>query len=454
MKRTAGQWLAFLLSLAAVLALAVAVQAFAELKNHRFDLTAENRLSLSPYTLSVLKEVRDPLRIDLYYQRGQLQRSRDLLALMRDNCPDLSYELVDLDRNPGRAKDHKVDHYDRAVLFYQGRETVVAAADEETLTGGIVKVLHAKPRVLYFVNGHRERQLVIGKDEDYGRASQLLRNESYDVRPLSLLHNQAVPSDASAVVLGGPEVDLLDTEIAELEAYLTGGGAVLVMVDPVPLPNLAAWLAKHGLTLRDDVVIDRANRVYGSDGTNVVVPFYRDHEAVRAMDVPVVLGRARSVSLPSGEDDDASSRATIVARTADESFAATGAARTTLGEVLFDKNSDRPGPIGVMGVAMVGGGGGTTEGRLAVIGDADFASDGYISLLGNKDLLVNTLGWMVLEEFSGARPREETTKLGPVSPVFVTDHHARVIFLSTVVAEPLLFLGVGIAIVVQRRRRR
>ncbi|HYC22787.1 MAG TPA: GldG family protein [Candidatus Bathyarchaeia archaeon] len=452
MKRTAAHWAAFALSLVAVLAVAVAVQAFAEIKNHRFDLTEENRLSLSPYTLSVLKEVRDPLRVELYYQRGQRQRSQDLLALMHDNCSNLSYELVDLDRNPGRAKDHKVDHYDRAVLSYQGRETVVPAGDEETLTGGIVKVLHAKPSVLYFINGHRERQLIVGKDEDYGRASQLLRNESYDVRPLSLLHSQSVPADASAVVLAGPEVDLLDTEIAELETYLVGGGAVLALIDPVPLPNLSAWLAGHGLTLRDDVVIDRANRVYGSDGTNVVVPFYREHEAVRAMDVPVVLGRARSVSLPSGEDDDAASRATIVARTADESFAATGAARTTQGEVLFNKETDRPGPIGVMGVALIGNG--PSAGRLAVIGDADFASDGYISLLGNKDLLVNTLGWMALEEFSGARPREENTKLGPVSPVYVTDHHARVIFLSTVVAEPLLFLGVGIAVVVQRRRRR
>ena len=56
-------WLAFVLSLAAVLAIAVALQAYAELFNRRFDLTAENRLSLSPYTLSVLAQVEEPLRV-------------------------------------------------------------------------------------------------------------------------------------------------------------------------------------------------------------------------------------------------------------------------------------------------------------------------------------------------------------------------------------------------------
>jgi hypothetical protein len=453
MRRSTGQWVVFALSMLAVLAVAIAVQAFAELTNHRFDLTTENRLSLSPYTLSVLKEVRDPLHVELYYQRGQRQRSQDLLALMRDNCRALSYELVDLDRNPGRAKEHKVDHYDRALLVYQGRETVVPAGDEETLTGGISKVLHVEQRVVYFSNGHRERQLVLGKDEDYGRAGQLLRNESYDVRPIFLMHGQAVPDDASVVVIAGPEVDLLEAETGALDAYLARGGSVLVLIDPVPVPTLSAWLARHGLTLRDDVVIDRANRVYGSDGTNVIVPFYRNHDAIKAMDVPTVLGRARSISLPNGTDDDPTVRATIVARTADESFAAVDASRSKSGAVLFDQGRDRPGPIGVMGVALVDGEGGKT-GRLAVVGDADFASDGYISLLGNKDLLVNTLGWLALDEAAGARPREAVNKLGPVSPVFVSDRHARAIFVSTVVAEPLAFLIVGAAVVVHRRRRR
>ncbi len=453
MSRRFTHALAFVLSMLAVLAVAVAVQSFAEVLNRRFDMTAEKRLSLSPHAISVLASVEHPLRIELFHRRNERDRPLELLELMRDHCAELSFELVDLDRNPARAKDHGVTHYDRAVVLYQGRETVVPAADEEALVGGIARVLHEKPRVVYFVTGHRERGIAPGVDDAYGRAVQNLRTDGYDVRTLSLVHDAAVPEDASVVVLGGPEVDLVEVEIEKLEAYLARGGAVLVLVDPVDVPQIVAWLAKHGILLRDDVVIDHSNRVYGSDGTNVVVPFYRENEATRSLDVPSVFGRARSVSLPSGGDDDQASGASIVARTAKESFAAAGAARTKSGEVAFDAERDRQGPIGVVAVAQVGKDP-AQVGRLAVIGDADFPSDVFLPLLGNKDLFLGTVGWLAAERSSGARAPEAVTGLGPVSPVYVTDAQGRVIFAAAVVAEPLVFLVIGVAVVLARRRRR
>jgi hypothetical protein len=228
---------------------------------------------------------------------------------------------------------------------------------------------------------------------------------------------------------------------------------VLVMVDPNELPQLTAWLGKHGFLLADDVIIDRTNRVYGSDGTNAVVPFYREHESTKTMDIAAVLGRARSVALVKGGDDDAETGASIIARTAGESFAASGAGRTKQGQVEFDAERDKPGPIGVMGAADVAGRG-EKPGRLAVIGDADFPSDNFLALLGNKNLLVNTIGWLVADSAGGARPREEVSRLGPVSPVYVSEEQSRIIFLVAVVVQPLVFLVAGVGVVLVRRRRR
>lgn len=445
--------IAFLLSLAAVLAAAVALQSFSDLCSRRVDLTATQMLSLSPYTLSVLSEVKKPLQVDLYYERGERQRSRDLLELMKDHAPNLSYELVDLDRNPARAKEHRVDHYDRAVLRYDGREVVVFAGSEESLVGGIARILAEHARVLYFLDGHKERSLGAGTGENWSRAAQVLRNEGYEIRPLSLLQLADVPSDASAVVLAGPESDVAEGELRALTAYLERGGSVLVVVDPQALPRLEAWVAGYGFAIGDDVVIDRANRVYGSDGTNVVVPYYRDHEAVRTMDTPSVLGRARSVEIAPGHQDDVSRGPAIVARTAKESFAARDASRTRAGEVTFDEQRDRQGPIGIMAVTLVAPDA-DKPGRLALIGDADFASDAFFSLMGNKNLLVNTIGWLVPTGAEGARPQAASTQLGPMSPMYVSDELAQTIFLVAVVAQPVVVLLIGVAVVIGRRRRR
>lgn len=448
-----AHWVAFVLSLAAVLAVAVALQSFSDLYDRRVDLTETQLLSLSPYTLSVLSEVKKPLQVDLYYERGKRQASRDLLDLMKDHAPSLSYELVDLDRNPARAKEHRVDHYDRAVLKYDGREVVVFAGSEESLIGGIARILAEHARVLYFLDGHKERSLGAGTGENWSRAAQVLRNEGYEIRPLSLLKLSDVPSDASAVVLAGPESDVAEGELRALSSYLERGGSVLVTVDPQALPRLEAWAAGYGFALGDDVVIDRSNRVYGSDGTNVVVPYYRDHAAVRTMDTPSVLGRARSVDIAPGHRDDVSRGPAIVARTAKESFAARDASRTRAGEVTFDELRDRQGPIGIMAVTLVAPDS-DKPGRLALIGDADFASDAFFSLMGNKNLLVNTIGWLVPTGAEGARPQAASTQLGPMSPLYVSDELAQTIFLVAVVAQPVVVLLIGVAVVIGRRRRR
>ncbi|MFM7140722.1 MAG: Gldg family protein, partial [Alphaproteobacteria bacterium] len=240
------------------------------------------------------------------------------------------------------------------MLTYDGREAVVSAGSEEVLTGAIAKLVRRTPRVVYFVTGHRERGLVPGKDDGYGRIAGLLRDEGLEVRTLALLGAPGVPADASAVVVAGPEVELVEAELAKLGAWLDAGGAVLVLVDPVELPALAGWLAARGIRLRDDVVVDGSNRVYGSDGTSVVVPFWREHEATASLDVPAVLGRARSVALVSGREEDPDVGSTVLARTARESFAAAGAARTRAGEVVFREGSDEPGPVPVMAAAFVG----------------------------------------------------------------------------------------------------
>ena len=121
--------------------------------------------------------------------------------------------------------------------------------------------------------------------------------------------------------------------------------------------------------------------------------------------------------------------------------------------MTFDEQRDRQGPIGIMAVTLVAPDS-DKPGRLALLGDADFASDAFFSLMGNKNLLVNTIGWLVPTGAEGARPQSAATQLGPMSPMYVSDELAQTIFLVAVVAQPALVLLIGIAVVIGRRRRR
>jgi hypothetical protein len=438
--RSIGTWAAFVLSLIAVLAVAAAVQAFAELWSVRFDLTASGDLSLSSSTQKLLEEIQKPLEITYYYESGKRQKGADLLQLFAEHCPQLRYELLDLDRNPMRARDDEVRNYGRAVLHYEGRTLVAPASSEPSLATAIRRLLRQRERVVYFVTGHGERTLAVGLRDQLGEASRVLRDAGYDLRILPLLQAEDVPPDAAAIVLAAPEVDYAEREIAALDEYVQRGGGILVLVDPVVLPALEGWVTRHGLALDDDVVIDGSNRAFGTDGTNVIVPYWRNHPATEGLDKPAVLGRARSVGLAAGRsEEDPSGAAAIVARSDARSFRAHDASRTRAGRVEFDATRDQAGPVGVMGVTLVAGGG-EEKGRIAVIGDADFASDNFLRLHGNQALLLRALAWLAGGESQDAAPSLE--------------EQGQRIFAIAVLVEPLLVLAIGVCIAVVRRRRR
>jgi len=85
---------------------------------------------------------------------------------------------------------------------------------------------------------------------------------------------------------------------------------------------------------------------------------------------------------------------------------------------------------------------------VVVFGDSDFASNAYISLSGNKDLILNTIGWLAEEEdLISVRAKN------PVSqPVVLNVTQGRVVFWLPVVALPAIVGLIGVLVVINRRR--
>ncbi len=92
--------------------------------------------------------------------------------------------------------------------------------------------------------------------------------------------------------------------------------------------------------------------------------------------------------------------------------------------------------------------------RLVVVGYADFASDVYLDLLGNRDLVLNAVAWTAGEE-ALVGPHEERTPeiLRPLSPLVLSEREARTMLVLAAAVEPGLVLALGLLIALVRRRR-
>ncbi|TMA38283.1 MAG: hypothetical protein E6J79_07390 [Deltaproteobacteria bacterium] len=433
------------------------VQVAAERTNHRFDLTPARELTIAPATRKLLAEVAAPLHITLFFRRGTRERYADLVRLFADANPRIDFELLDLDRFPERARSLGVSSYGRAAIEYGGRRAVVLAAPEEQLAGGIRRVVHGRPRRLVFTTGHGERAPG-GGAEGYGRLAAALAAEDYSAEAASLVDGP-VPDGADVLVVAGPRHDFLLPELDAVAAYLKAGGGVVMLLDPAPLPNVARLLASMGIRLGDDMIVERERRVLGSDGLAAIVELFKRGNPVTdpdagAIDTGAVLPSARTVDVGAevpGVD------AQTIARTAPSAWTERDPARARRGEEPSAAAGDTPGPAPVLVMAEVGHDGdgvGRRRGRLVVAGDADFASDAYLDLLGNRDLALNAVAWVAGEEaLAGERPKQVPEVVRPLSPLVLTARDARAIFVVSAVVEPGLVLLAGVTLVGLRRRR-
>jgi ABC-type uncharacterized transport system involved in gliding motility auxiliary subunit len=79
------------------------------------------------------------------------------------------------------------------------------------------------------------------------------------------------------------------------------------------------------------------------------------------------------------------------------------------------------------------------ETRLAVIGDSDFASNAYLGVQGNRDLLMNTVNWLAQQESQIAiRPRDPADRR-----ITLTENAATGMFWLSIVIVPLAVIGAG-----------
>jgi len=431
------------------------VQVAAERTNHRVDLTPGRELTVAPATRKLLAEVAAPLHITVFFRRGTRERYADLVRLFADANPHVDFELLDLDRFPERARSLGVSAYGRAAIEYGGRRAVVLAAPEEQLAGGVRRVVRSHPRRLVFTTGHGERAPGGGAD-GYGRLAAALADEDYAPEVASLVDGP-VPDRADVLLVAGPRHDFLLPELDAVAAYLKAGGGVVMLLDPAPLPNVAELLASLGIRLGDDMIVERDRRMLGTDGLAAIVELFKRGNPVTdpdagAIDTGAVLPSARTVDVGAavpGVD------AQTIARTAPSAWTE-DPARARRGEEPSAAAGDTLGPAPVLVMAEVGhdgDGGGRRRGRLVVAGDADFASDAYLDLLGNRDLALNAIAWVAGEEaLAGERPRQVPEVVRPLSPLVLTARDASAIFAAAAVVEPGLVLLAGATLVGLRRR--
>lgn len=517
-----------------VLGILVLVNMFFSRHHARFDFTEAKVHSLSDQSKTVLKNLKDEIRIKSFFREDNYLRPQmeNLMKIYTYHSNKIKHEFIDPDKNPGLVKRYDVTTDGTSIFESGDKENRITTVSEEEITNTIIKISRESKKVIYFLEGHGEASIEEAGEQGYSTTKSELEKLGYEVKKLSLALEDNFPDDLALLVVPGPDKDLLPNELETIRGYIKRGGRVFFLVDPETAPGMKGFLAEFGVKLEDDLIIDTVSRLLGGDYFMPVVSEYEFHAITEKFRYATFFPYARSVDklekTPEGV------RVEVLAKSSPNSW---GERQLDVQEVRFDKDKDREGPVPLAVAATVKFGkdekdkeeidkeakdkdkltekentaekGGkltqteeqkrkenmklekdeevqkrarnieaegrredahpeemekaegimeedlgeseiaAPEGRIAVFGDSDFASNTYYNLSGNGNLFLNTVNWLAEEaDLIAIQPQTASPRT-----IHLTPSQGRLIFFVSLIILPLAILITGISVWLRRRSR-
>lgn len=413
-------------SVLVVLGILVAINYIGKQQNKRWDLTAAKQFSLSDQTRTVLTKLDAPLQITVFAQDLDFPRYRDKLKEYEYVSKNVTTEYVDPDKKPTIAKANQATA--GTLLFnYKGRTERATSDNEQDITTAVIKVVSGQQRKVYFTQGHGEKDTTSAERDGYNAIAGALGRENYTVEKIAIAQAGSVPDDATVLVVAGPRLDFFAPEVDAMKKYLEKGGKLLLELDPPdkadspPLTNLIVLAHDWGVDIGNNVVVDVSGmgRMIGTDASVPIVVGYPSHPITQRFNFITAYPLSREAAPVSGGVNGHIAQPFL--ETSPRSWAETDIkSLLASGQVALDEaKGDKKGPI-VIGSAVSapvasapatppkpGDEAPKPETRVAVVGDSDFAANGALGIQGNRDLFMNTVGWLSQQEnLISIRPKE------------------------------------------------
>lgn len=443
-------------------ALAVAVNVLANRYDKRWDVTSTGRFSLSDQTISLVSALDQPITVTGFFtleSQAEKEKFQTLMEGYTQHSKQISFSVVDPVQDPVLAEQNKITSAYGTVILKRGEDTqrLESEFNEQAVTNAIVRLTSGKDHLVCFSEGHGE----LDPDDDQtasglGASIVKLEGQNYTAKKVNLLRDGGFDATCEIAVIAAPQQDFLPAEREMLAAWLVGGGKAVVMLEPMGTPELAHDLARYGVKVGDDVVLEQNPnyQIMGGDPSYIILDkaSFDMHPITEPIKAMALLRLARSVDKGA---DVAGLNVQVLAHTSEMAWA-----ETTLDPSVPmqpDPGVDRVGSVPLAAVVEItdpsaitvgsrvlgstGGGNPLMDalkknaegaapadpaapaapadpaatppapaapvaeaeptrkagGKLVVYGDSDFAGNELVDQGNNQDLLLNTLAWLAGE---------------------------------------------------------
>jgi len=451
---------------AIVIAIAVAANLFVTALPESFtkiDLTSQKLYSLSAQTESIVSALGDDIDITWIVQNGQedttlgtllgryesLSRKIHVTKLDPDAYPTFTakYTSDQVYNNSlvveSGTRSRYISYTDLYVYDYSNYYTTgsysVSFAGENELTSAIDYVTSETVPVLYTLTGHGEATL----SSTYSSA---IASDNIEVKSLSVITENAVPEDATCVLIYAPKNDISTEEQQILSSYAAEGGSILLITDPLETgayrPNLDALTAEYGMSETEGIVIEGSGDHYAYGEPYCLLPTLGSHTITSSLSSGgyyVLLPLAHGLKLTGGT-------AKALLSTSDSAYTKKAGYEMTTYE---KEEGDEEGQFVLGAIASTDAE--NEKASLIWVTSSSLLDDMTNVQVagGNEDFFLNCLNYVCGEE-SKISIRAKSLSYDYLT---VSSSQAAVLRVLMVVMIPAAFVVAGIAVRVRRKRR-
>jgi ABC-type uncharacterized transport system involved in gliding motility auxiliary subunit len=364
-----------LVTLALIFAIAV-LAVLSLLFPFQMDVSQNGDNTLSAATQKLLVSLPEKVELTAYIKKGQPLRLQimQLLDRYRRHKADISLNFIDPAEQPEKARELEIGPEGAVIVAYQGNSEKLKFVDETTLSNALLHLAKAKQRWISFLSGHGERSPEGIANFDVGQFGKELARHNIRALTVNLANLGAIPDNSSLLVIAAPSVALLPGEIELIKRYIDTGGNLLLFTEP-NTAHADVFLQQLGLRKLPGNIKDDSARLYGTDSADfVIAKNYPEHLITRGLKLISVYPVAAAFS---HSDIDGFQSLPLLS---------------------IDKTSKIASQSQVFGLTLSRDLDPTKQQRIAVLGDSDFLSNTYLGNVGNLDVGLRIINWLLQDD--------------------------------------------------------
>lgn len=446
-----------------VLAILIAVNIFVSVLPARltqYDISSTKLYSITSNTKVVVNALEKDVTI---YWIVQSDQEDDVIENLLDKYDSLSEHIEIVKKNPDVyptfAEQYTSEQVDNNSLivecgersrFIGYNDIYLAEADmmsysntvsfdgEGAITSAIDYVVTDELPQIYVLEGHGEAEL----SEIF---REQIEKENIETATFSLLNEDTVPEEADCVLIYAPSSDISTEERDVLAKYTAEGGKLMVVAGPVEdgtLENLYGLLSDYKVEAEEGIVVEADREHFAFQAPYILLPDINDSDITAPLleeNYYAIMPISQGLTI----SDTGNESVTALLTTSEAAYSKAAGYNLSSYEM---EEGDISGPFAVA-VSVVCG----NDGQMIWFASSDFLDEQYNSYSSgaNLDLGMNALSSLIGESEAVAI-RSKSLNYNYLT---INESTASFLKVMTIGIFPLAFLGIGIYVIVRRRRQ-